>query len=96
LLTARLIDSERRLSKLGIDDLLRPMVRVLVDGAVQVDGGMRIRTTLRQLSLDTGLSMLEAHRALHQLFDNKALRLVDNELVTPGLDSLTSCLENAA
>ena len=96
LLTARLTDSERRLSKLGIDDLLRPMVRVLVESAVQTEGALRIRTTLRQLSHDTGLTMLEAHRALHQLFDSKALRLVDNELVTPGLDSLTSCLESAA
>lgn len=96
LLTARLIDSERRLSKLGIDDLLRPMVRVLVDSAESVEGGLRIKTTLRQLAHDTGLSMLEAHRALHQLFDNKALRLVENELMAPSLDSLTGCLQSPA
>lgn len=94
LLTMRLMDSEKRLSKLGGDDLLRPMVRVLVDRAENVEGSFRIRRTLRQLAQDTGLSMLEAHHALHQLFDKKALRLVENQLVTPSLDSLTGCLKS--
>ena len=94
MLAARLVDSERGPSRLGVDDLLRPVVRVLVDGAEAVEGGMRIRTTLRQLSRDTGLSMLEAQRALHRLFESKALRLVENELMTPSLESLTGCLES--
>ncbi|MEE3330590.1 MAG: Crp/Fnr family transcriptional regulator [Myxococcota bacterium] len=94
MLAARLIDSERGLSTLGADDLLRPVVRVLVDAAEAAEGGMRIRTTLRQLSRDTGLSMLEAHRALHRLFESKALRLVENDLMTPSLESLTGCLKS--
>ena len=96
LLAARLIDSEQRLSRLGIDDLLQPMVKALVARAENVEGGLRIRTTLRQLAQDTGLSMLEAHRALQQLFDKKALRLVENELMTPSLASLTGCLQSPA
>ena len=96
ILTARLIDAERRLSKLGVDDLLRPLVRVLVDAAGPCEDGMRIRTSLRRLAGDTGLSMLEAHRALHQLFDRKALRLVEDVLVTPSLETLTGCLERPA
>ena len=96
MLTERLIDAERRLAKLGVDDLVRPLVRVLVDEAEPCADGMRIRTTLRRLADDTGLTMLEAHRALHQLFDRKALRLVEDVLVTPSLDTLTACLERPA
>ena len=96
LLTTRLIDSEKRLSRLGIDDLLRPLVRVLVDTGEPGDGGLQIRTTLRRLASDAGLSMLEAHRALHQLFDRKALRLVDDELVANDVETLTRCLEAPA
>jgi len=95
-LTGRLIDAERRLSKLGVDDLLRPLVRVLVDTAEPCEDGMRVRTSLRRLSDDTGLSMLEAHRALHELFDRKALRLVEDVLVTPSIETLTRCLERSA
>lgn len=96
LLTSRLIDAEQRLATLGIDDLLRPLVRVLVDHAISDGEGIRIRTSLRALAEETGLSMLEAHRGLHQLFDSKALRLEGDELVSPSLDTLTGCLEASA
>ncbi len=93
-LTTRLIESERRLSALGIDDLLGPMVRALVKGA-QLDErhGMRVATSLRGLAEGAGLSMFEAHRALHQLLDRKVVRLVDDMLVTPDLETLSSCLD---
>jgi CRP/FNR family cyclic AMP-dependent transcriptional regulator len=94
LLTTRLIDAEKRLAKLGIDDLMRPLVRVLVDNAIPDAGGVRIKTTLRELAHESGLSMMEAHRALHQLFDRKALRLVGAELVASGVESLTACLDS--
>jgi CRP/FNR family cyclic AMP-dependent transcriptional regulator len=96
LLTTRLIDAEQRLAKLGIDDVLRPLVRVLVDRATGDASGLRIRTTLRELADETGLSMVETHRALHQLFDRKALRLVGDELVASSVESLAGCLEPAA
>jgi len=96
LLTSRLIDAEQRLARLGIDDLLRPLVRVLVDRATSDGEGIRIRASLRDLAEETGLSMLEAHRGLHQLFDRKALRLVGDELVSSSLDTLTACLEPAS
>lgn len=92
-LISRLIEAERRLALLGVDDLLRPVVRALVRCAEPENGHMRIPTTLRRLSEDTGLSMLEAHRALHQLFDRKLVRLVDDALMTQDLDALNGCLD---
>jgi len=97
-LTDRLIDAERRLSALGVDDLLRPMVRVMVRRAVCLDGetGIRIPGKLQDLADDSGLSMLEAHRALHQLLDQKLVQLVDNELRVSDLESLSACLDAPA
>ena len=95
-LTDRLIDSERRLSQLGVDDLLRPVVRALVRNAESAAEGFRIQGTLRTLATESGLSMLEAHRALHQLLDQKLVRLVDDVLVTPDVDRLSSCLDAPA
>ena len=93
-LTARLIDSERRLAALGVDDLLRPVVRALVKRAEPAtDEGVRIPGKLRDLAQASGLSMLEAHHALHQLLDQKLIRLVDDVIVTSDLDSLSSCLD---
>jgi CRP/FNR family cyclic AMP-dependent transcriptional regulator len=96
-LTARLIESERRLSALGIDDLLRPVVRVLVrDAEPDAEHGIRIATNLRRLAEDAGLSLLEAHRALHRLLDQKRLRLVEDVLVAQDVDALTDSLEAPA
>lgn len=92
-LTTRLIESERRLSALGIDDLLRPIVRALVKAAEPHADGTCVSSSLRVLASEAGLSMLEAHRALHQLLDRKLVRLVDDQLVTPDLDTLSSCLD---
>jgi len=95
-LTARLIESERRLAALGIDDLLKPVVRALVRAAVPEaeQGGIRIPTTLRRVASEAGLSMLETHRALHQLLDQKLLRLVDDVLVARDVETLSSCLDS--
>jgi len=93
-LVSRLIEAERRLAVLGVDDLLRPMVRDLIRKAEpNPEGGYRIASTLRELADDCGLSMFEAHRALHQLFDSKAIRLVDDCLYAKDLDALSACLE---
>ena len=93
-LTTRLIDSERRLAALGVDDLLRPIVRALVRDAEPDDEyGIRIPTTLRKLAADAGLTLFEAHRAIHQLLDQKRVRLVDDVLVARDTESLTSSLD---
>ena len=95
-LTDRLIDSERRLSALGVDDLLRPVVRTMVRNAKAHGEGFRISGTLRSLAEESGLSLLEAHRALHQLLDQKLVRLVDDALATSDVDRLSSCLDGPA
>jgi len=94
ILVSRLIEAERRLAALGVDDLLRPMVRDLIRKAEpNPEGGYRIPSTLRGLADDCGLSMFEAHRALHQLFDSKVIRLVDDCLYAKDLEALSACLE---
>jgi hypothetical protein len=55
--------------------------------------GFRVSSTLRQLAERAGLSMLEAHRALHQLFDRKLLHLVEDRLEVPDLEALAGCLD---
>lgn len=95
-LTDRLIDSERRLSALGVDDLLRPVVRTMVRIAEGGAEGFRIPGTLRSLAQESGLSMLEAHRALHQLLDQKLVRLVDDVLMTADVERLSACLDAPA
>ena len=95
-LVSRLIEAERRLAALGVEDLLRPMVRSLVRQAQPAEDagrGARIQTTLRKLADETGLSMLEAQRALHQLFDRKLIQLVDDCLIVPDLEGLSGCLD---
>ena len=94
-LAARVIDLEQRLAALGVDDLLRPVVRVLVRRADHEEGAGRLATTLRRLAAEAGLSLLEAHRALGQLMERRLIRLVDDVLVIPDLESLSACLDGA-
>ncbi len=96
LLVSRVIEAERKLAVLGGDDMLRPLVRALTRGAEPVGGeepGFRVETSLRRLSEETGLSLAETHRALHQLFDRKVLHMVDDGLRVPDLDALSGCVE---
>jgi len=94
-LVSRLIEAERRLTVLGVDDLLRPVIRGLVRSSQpDAEHGNRIPTTLRRLAEDSGLSMLETHRALHQLFDRKAIRLVDDCIYAPDMDAISASLES--
>jgi CRP/FNR family transcriptional regulator len=92
-LAARVIDLEQRLAALGVDDLLRPVVRVLVRRADHQAGAGRLATTLRRLAGEAGLSLLEAHRALSQLMERRLVRLVDDVLVIPDLEALSGCLD---
>lgn len=93
-LTARLIESDRRLAALGVDELLRPVVRALVRHAEpDPEHGTRVATSLRTLSSESGLSMLDTHRALQQLLDQKLVRLADDVLVASDLDGLNACID---
>jgi CRP-like cAMP-binding protein len=92
-LAARTIHLEQRLSALGADDLLRPVVRVLVRRAERAASGARIETTLRKLAVEAGVSLAEAHRALAQLLDQRLLRLVDDTLVIADLEALSAVLD---
>lgn len=99
-LTERLIDAERRLSILGIDDLVRPLVRALVRRAEphpepSDEAGIRIPARLRELAEDAGLTLFEAHRALHQLLEQKHVRLLDDVLVARTVDDLSASVEPA-
>ena len=92
-LVSRLIEAERRLALLGADDLLRPIVRALVRHGEPEGNGMRIAAKLRELASFAGLSMLEAHRALHQLFDRKLVQLVEDVLHVPDREALSASLD---
>jgi CRP/FNR family cyclic AMP-dependent transcriptional regulator len=95
-LAGRVIDLETRLSALGSDDLLPPVVRVLLRRAQPGrNGSARIEATLRELSEESGLTLREAHRALHHLFDQKVLRLAEDMLETDDLESISACLDSA-
>jgi CRP-like cAMP-binding protein len=88
-LVSRLIEAERRLAVLGMDDLLQPVVGALLRHAEPAtDDGMRVPLNLRQLAEAAGLSMLEAHRGLQQLFDRKLAQLVDEQLLIPDREAL--------
>jgi len=91
---SRLIVAEQRLATLGVDDLLRPVVRGLVRRA-EPDGerGARVPTTLRLLAEDSGLTLFETHRMLHQLIDRSLVRLEDDCLIVPDLDALSASLD---
>ena len=95
-LVARLVDAERRLAALGVDDLMRPVVRSLLRlGVAESAAGMRVERKLSDLANAAGLSMLEVHRALHQLFDRKLVTLEDDVLHIPDCEALSGFLDPA-
>ena len=96
-LATRLIGAERRLAALGLDELVGPLVRFLATRPVgENEDELRLRTSLRELSAGCDLSMEETHQALHQLMDQKLLRLVEDELVAPDRAALTTALTRFA
>ena len=93
-LVSRLIEAERRLSALGVDDLLRPVVRALLRYAEpDGNGGMKIPLKLIELAEASGLSMLEAHRAVQQLIDRKHVQVEGDGLLVPDRDALDACFD---
>ena len=78
----------------GLDDLLRPIVRALMKRATAPgEEGVSFPGNLRELARDSGLSMLEAHHALHQLLDQRVVRLVDDCLIANDVETLAACLD---
>lgn len=92
-LAARLAELETRLAALGGDDLLRAVVRVLVSRAEAGPDGLRVATNLRGLAQQSGLSPLEAYRAVQQLLDRRLVRLVDDVLRIPDPEALAACVD---
>ena len=92
-LAGRIIGLEQRLAALGADDLVRPVVRVLVRRAERQGEGARVITTLRGIAKESGLSMLEAHRALQQLLEERLVKLIDEVLEIPDLEALLSSVD---
>jgi CRP/FNR family cyclic AMP-dependent transcriptional regulator len=83
---------ERRLAALGMEDLVRPLVGALLDRARQGSDGLRAETSLRSLADAAGLSIRDAHHALHDLFERKLIRLQEDVLVIPDADALRARL----
>lgn len=93
-LVARLIEAERRLAALGVDDLMQPVVNSLLRfGEPEEGGGLRVAARLAELAEAAGLSMRDAHRALHQLFDRKLLLLEEDVLHVPDHEALSRYLD---
>lgn len=92
-LAQRAADLERRLCALGMNDLVRPVVRSLLRLMPPDAGpGVRIVTNLRGIAECAGLSLPDAHRGLGELFDRKLVRLVEDVLVVPDPHALHACL----
>ena len=86
--------ADAKLAALGVDDLLRPMVRALVRRAGSTEGeAIPVAHSLRELAEASGLDLNDAHRALHQLLDRKLVRLVDDVLVTSDLEGLSASID---
>ncbi len=96
-LALRLISAERKLSALGLDELIAPLVRYLSRQAAKgTSSELRLRTSLKDLAAGSGLSMQEAHRALHHLMDEKLVRLVEDELIAPDPAALSTAMNRFA
>jgi len=96
-LAHRLIAAERRLAALGLDDLVGPLVRYLASQSrPEADDEFRLRTSLRELAEGCELSMRETHQALHQLMDQKLIRLVEDELIASDPSALSTALSKFA
>ncbi len=91
-LAARLIAAERRLAVLGLDELVAPLIRVLIAEADARDceEELRLETSLRTLAAGAELSILETYHALQQLIEQKLVRIVDGALLVPDCNALAS------
>ncbi len=89
----RLGDAEDQLAGLT-GDAVRTVVRVLVRRSLPSnDRGVPIGGTLKSLAADAGLSMLETHHVLRELFDRRVIDLIDERLVARDLEALSACAD---
>jgi CRP/FNR family transcriptional regulator, cyclic AMP receptor protein len=93
-LASRMIHLEQRLAALGADDMLRPVVRVLVRRVERRGAAGRVEATLRALAGEAGLSLVEAHRALGYLMDQRLVRLSDDVLLVGDIEALSAALDS--
>jgi CRP/FNR family transcriptional regulator len=93
-LAARMTHLEQRLAALGADDMLRPVVRVLVRRVERRGSAGRVETTLRALAGEAGLSLADAHRALGYLMDQRLVRLSDDVLLVADVEALSAALDS--
>lgn len=94
-LAQRTAELEQRLGALGMDDLVRPVVRSLARHLPGEAGGeVRIALTLRGVAAGAGLSLRDAHRGLVELFDRKLVRLIEDVLIVPDPAALLAVLED--
>ncbi len=87
-LTARVLQLEDRIGTLAVTELIRPVVAHLLEGAVLEGEEHRVETSLREIAEASGLSMLDAHRAIQELLDQKLLRLDQDLLFIADRDAL--------
>jgi len=96
-LAVRLIAAERRLAALGLDELVGPLVRYLAGRAGEDrETELRITTSLRELASGSEMTLQETHQALHQLMDQKLIRLVGEELIAPDRSALSTAFSKFA
>ena len=92
-LASRVTHLEQRLAAVGADDMLRPVVRVLVRRVEREGAAGRVPGTLRDLAGDAGLSLVDAHRALGYLMDQRLVRLADDTLLVADVEALSAALD---
>jgi CRP-like cAMP-binding protein len=92
-LARRLLDAEHRLARIDADEVLRPLLRALLQAAEPDPRfGARVPLPLRELARASGLGMLEAYHALQHLFERGLLQLAGACLVAPDLRRLSELL----
>lgn len=87
-LTVRVLQLEERMGTLAVTELIRSVVAVLVDAATPEGDEHRVDLSLRDIAEGSGLSMLDAHRAVQELIDMKLVRLDQDQLWAPDFAAL--------
>jgi hypothetical protein len=73
---------------------MRPIVRAIQRHAESEEGSvLQFTGQLRDLASLAGISMLEAHRAIHQLIDEDLVSLEDEILRVPAPENLNAILD---
>jgi len=87
-LSVRVLQLEERMGTLAVTELIRSVVGVLLGAATPGSDDHRVEMGLRDIAEGSGLSMLDAHRAVQELIDLKLVRLDQDLLRIPDLPAL--------